>query len=48
MKVPGGGGGDSSSACEYDEAVNGIASEPPSVPGTGGFTNVSKTSKHTE
>lgn len=38
---PGGGGGDSSTSSGY-EAVKGTASDPSSVPGTGGFTKESE------
>lgn len=44
--IPGGGGGDSSTAGKYDDAVNGIASDPSSVPGTGGLTNDSEIIQH--
>lgn len=44
--IPGGGGGDSSTAGKYVDAVNGIASDPSSVPGTGGLTNDSEIIQH--
>ena len=44
LKLPGGGGGDSSSA-SAKEAVKGTTSDPPSVPGTGGFKYESKKHK---